>query len=319
MEVMNVRIITLEEIKDILPDIDVIGAMKKGFIEYSNGDVVVPPVGEMIFENPPGEVHIKYGHSKKGKSYVIKIASGFYNNPQLGISSSQGLMLVFNQTTGQLQAVLLDEGHLTDIRTAGAGALAAKYFAPKQLSGIGIIGSGIQAKLQLEMLLKNHTPEAIYLWGRTLEHVETMKASISCDCPIHICSSTKELAEHANLIVTTTPSKTALLREQDIQKGSTIIAVGSDTSSKQELESSILENSDLIISDSIPQSKSRGEIFRAVQDASITHEQVIELGKAIQDDHLQRQHDNQTIVVDLTGVAVQDIMIANAVLDRLTP
>ena len=122
-------ILKLEEIKEALNDIDVLAAMEHGFIQYRNGKTVVPPVGELLFDNPPGDVHIKYGYIKEDDYYVIKIASGFYENPKVGIASGQGLMLLFNQKTGQLVSVLLDDGHLTDIRTAAAGALAVKYLS----------------------------------------------------------------------------------------------------------------------------------------------------------------------------------------------
>ena len=145
-------VINLEEIKKIVADIDVVSAMEEGFVQYSNGNTVVPPVGELLFEKPKGDAHIKYGYIKNDDYYVIKIASGFYDNPKIGLPSSQGLMLLFDQKTGVPKGVLLDEGYLTDIRTAAAGALAAKYFAPKNIKAVGIIGTGIQAKLQLQYL-----------------------------------------------------------------------------------------------------------------------------------------------------------------------
>ena len=73
------------------------GAMEEAFLQYSNGNSVVPPVGELLFEKPKGDCHIKYGYIKGDDFYCIKIASGFYENPKLGISSSQGLMLLFSQ------------------------------------------------------------------------------------------------------------------------------------------------------------------------------------------------------------------------------
>ena len=168
-------IINLKEIQSIVKSIDVVAAMKEGFIQYSNGNTIVPPVGELLFDNPPGDVHIKYGYIKGDDFYVIKIASGFYNNPKLGIPSGQGLMLLFNQKTGQLEAVLLDEGHLTDIRTAAAGALAARYFAPKEIRSIGIVGSVVQAKLQL-LHLQEHTPcRTVWLWGRSEDNAQKLK------------------------------------------------------------------------------------------------------------------------------------------------
>ncbi|WP_339837144.1 hypothetical protein [uncultured Maribacter sp.] len=306
-------VINLKEIQSILQNIDVVAAMEEGFIQYSNGNTVVPPVGELLFENPKGDAHIKYGYIKNDDYYVIKIASGFYENSKIGIPSSQGLMLLFDQKTGVPKAILLDEGYLTDIRTAAAGALAAKYFAPKEISAIGIIGTGIQAKLQLQYLQKYTPCKSVWVWGRTKDNVEKFTDELGSDFDIHIAKSPSELAKHCNLIVTTTPSELALLKAEDIQKGTHITAVGSDTEHKQELESKLLQLADIVIADSIPQSKSRGEIYRAVKDGELLEDKVIELGTAIQNQKLQRTNNEQVTIVDLTGVAVQDIMITKAV------
>ena len=130
---------------------------------------------------------------------------------------------------------------------------------------------------------------------------------------IHIATNSSDIGENCNLIVTTTPSETPLLFASDIKKGTHITAVGSDTENKQELDSEILRMADIVISDSIPQSKGRGEIFRATKNGAINTDNVIELGQAIQDKKLQRTNDHQISVTDLTGVAVQDIMIAKAI------
>lgn len=307
------KIIRLNDIKSILKSIDVVTAMEEGFKQYSNGNTVVPPVGELLFDNPKGDAHIKYGYIKDDDFYVVKIASGFYENSKLGIPSSQGLMLVFNQKTGQPEAILLDEGHLTDIRTAAAGALAGKYFAPKYIKAIGIIGTGIQAKLQLEYLQKTNPCKTVWVWGRNSKNVIKFKNNLSNKYDINIAKTPSEVAENCNLIVTTTPSEKALLKANEIQPGTHITAVGSDTASKQELESELLKKADLVIADSIPQSKNRGEIFRATSDNCLLEDDIVELGLAIQNPSLQRTNDNQISIVDLTGVAVQDIMIASAV------
>lgn len=306
-------IIELEKIKSLLQKVDVVEAMTEGFRQYSNGNSVVPPVGELLFENPPGDVHIKYGYIKNDAFYVIKIASGFYENNNLGLPSSQGMMLLFNQKTGQTVSVLLDEGYLTDVRTAAAGAVAAKYFAPKKIEAIGILGTGIQAKMQLQYLQKTSPCKKVWVWGPTTENVAKFKKELESDFQIHIAASPSEVAEHCNLIVTTTPSEVPLLKADDIRPGTHITAVGSDTSDKQELDSAILQKADIVIADSIPQSKSRGEIYQAVSKNYISIDKIKELGNAIQNTVLQRINDEQITIVDLTGVAVQDIMITTAV------
>ena len=169
---------------------------------------------------------------------------------------------------------MLDEGYLTDIRTAAAGALAAKYFAPKEVHAIGILGTGIQAKLQLQFLQKNTPCKTVWVWGRTPENVKQFKSELDTDFDIRIANSPSEVAKHCNLIVTTTPSEAILLKAKDILPGTHITAVGSDTSDKQELESEVLQKADIVIADSIPQSKSRGEIYRAVKDGTISEEKI---------------------------------------------
>ena len=292
---------------------ELIQYMERAFTSYSSGKAVIPPVGELIFTEPKGEAHIKYGYIKGADTYCIKIASGFYDNPKIGLPSSQGMMLLFSQKTGQPLAVLLDEGLLTDIRTAAAGALAAKYFAPKKIKAIGIIGTGIQARLQLQYLKEITSCRKVWVWGRNQENAQRFKNDLEKEFDVHIATLTAELASQCNLIVTTTPATKPLLKAEYILPGTHITAMGSDTATKQELESELLNKADILVVDSIPQSQSRGEVFRAMQDGLISPGKLAELGKVIRDPALQRKNDQQISVVDLTGVAVQDIMIANAV------
>jgi ornithine cyclodeaminase len=309
-------IIKLKEITSIVNEIDVITAMKEGFIQYSNGNSIVPPVGELLFDKPPGDVHIKYGYIKNQDFYVIKIASGFYENTNLGIPSGQGLMLLFKQQTGQLEAILLDEGYLTNIRTVAAAALAVKHFAPQQIKAVGIIGTGTIAKLQIQQLQQNKLCKSFYLWGRNAAKAQQLKSELGSDFDIHIAATCAEIAQNANVIITTTPSEIPLLQADDIKPGTLIVAVGSDTQHKQELASEILQKADLVIADSLPQSKSRGEVYQAVKVGAISEEKVVELGDALQDSNRQGTKAEQITVVDLTGVAVQDIMIASAVFSK---
>lgn len=306
-------IIKLNKIKSIVKNIDVTAAIKVGFIEYSNGNAIVPPVGELLFDTPPGDVHIKYGYIKNQNYYVVKIASGFYENTQLGIPSGQGLMLLFKQATGQLEAVLLDEGYLTNIRTVAAGTLVVQHFSPKETPTIGVVGTGTIAKLQIQQLQQNQFGNTYWIWGRDKNKAAQLKKELGNEFDIHIADNCKEIGQNCNIILTTTPSETPLLQADDIKEGTLIVAIGSDTHLKQELASEILQKADLVIADSIPQSQSRGEVYQAVKSGVIEAKQVVELGKALQDAQLQEISAKQITVVDLTGVAVQDIMIASTV------
>ena len=123
----------LDEIKELVDIPQLIEDIEAGFVLYSQGRVQVPPVGFLHFDDPPGDVHIKYGCVTGGESYVMKMASGFPDNVTLGLPVGNGVILVFSQKTGALELLLLDEGWLTDIRTAAAGAVAARCWLPTAL------------------------------------------------------------------------------------------------------------------------------------------------------------------------------------------
>lgn len=260
-----------------------------------------------------GEVHIKYGYVKADDYYVIKVASGFYQNPKIGLSSSNGLMLLFSQHTGELICTLLDEGYLTDVRTAIAGAICAKYLAPEEITAIGIIGTGIQARLQAIYLKKVTDCRDIVVWGRNqLKLEEYQQYMQEHGFTVKIADSITELAELANLIITTTPATSPLLKAEHIKPGTHITAVGSDTKEKQELNAEVLALADLIVADSLHQCQQRGEIFHALKANKITKNDITELG-AIIVRCKGRTNKDQITIADLTGVAIQDIKIASAV------
>jgi len=308
------KIVKLKEIKEILKEIDPIKEIEMGFVEYSKGNVVVPPVGEMIFKNPPGDVHIKYGYIKEDRFYVIKIASGFYENIKLGLPSYSGLMLLFNQKTGELLCTLLDEGHLTNIRTAAAGAVVAKYLAPKKVKRIGIFGTGEQARLQLEYLKSHINCNEVIVWGRAQEKLDAYVQDMeSFGFKIETTLDSADVTSTCNLIVTCTPATSPLISSDQVMKGTHITAMGSDTPEKQELDAKILQLADRIVVDSINQVLTRGESFHALEQGLISQADLLELGNVIQDKKLQRHSDDEITIADLTGVAVQDIQIAKAV------
>lgn len=310
------KIINLDQIKEVLNTIDIIPAIEKSFVAYSNGEAVVPPVGELIFKNPPGEVHIKYGYFIENEYYVIKIASGFYDNPKLGLPSSNGLMVLFNQKTGALSGILLDEGYLTDLRTAAAGAITAKYLAPTKISNIGIIGTGIQARLQLIFLTKIFNCRNAIVWGRSIEKLTIFQAEMEQEgFSIQITQEIESVTSNCNLIITTTPSTSPLLFATQIKKGTHITAIGADSLHKQEIDSNIFEKADIIVADSIAQCIERGDTAHAIKKGVIKQKKLVELGVIISGKRPGRTSDEQITIADLTGLAVQDIAIAKTVFE----
>ena len=309
------KVFGLEDIKRVLPKIDLTPLIKEGFVAYSSGLAVVPPVGELLFENPPGDVHIKYGYIQNEDYYVVKIASGFYGNLDLNIPSNQGgMMILFEQKTGKEVCVLIDQCYLTNVRTAIAGAICAELFAPNDLDYIGVIGTGVQARMQINYLSNLIDCKNIKVWGRGDKSVEKYIEEMSLlGWDIERANTTDEIAATCDLIITATPSKVPLLKSENLKQGTHINAVGSDSSEKNEVDNNIFKMADLIVADSISQCLERGEISHGIKSGTVEQKNIRELGSLIKSKDDYRCQSNQITFADLTGVAVQDIQIAKAV------
>jgi ornithine cyclodeaminase len=307
-----VRIVELEEIQGVLEGLDVLPLIEEGFVAYSEGRAVVPPVGELILDE--GETHIKYGFIRGEPWYVVKIASGFYGNPERGLPSGDGLMLLFSQHTGQTVAALLDRGHLTDVRTAAAGAIGARYLARHRVERIGVAGTGVQARLQVQHLEPVTDCRSVLAWGRSDERLAAYRRDLEArGFDVAVTKDPAELGASCDLIVTTTPATEPVLGADDIRPGTHISAIGSDAPHKQELDPGILARASLVVADSRSQCRERGEIAHALDAGAISPDQVSELGEVIAGKAPRRLDDDQITVFDSTGVAVQDIQIASAV------
>ena len=256
--------------------------MEGAFAAFSRGEAVVPVPGELLLTNPPGEVHIKYGYLTHGDTYVIKIASGFWNNPARGLSSSDGLLLVFKKQTGELRAVLNDRGRLTDLRTAAAGAVAAKHLAPERVDAIGVLGCGIQAELQVQLLQSVRPCRNIVVWGRNQERVMAYTRRMQDKgFSVEIASSPSEVASRCRLIVTATASSSPLLQWSDLHPGTHITAIGADSPDKQELDAAIIRKAGIVVTDSRIQAQSRGEFGHAYGSDVSAMNGVIEIGEIV--------------------------------------
>jgi ornithine cyclodeaminase len=314
------RVLELDEIKRLINVPKLIQAIEDGFVLYSEDKVVVPPVGFLRFEQPPGSVHIKYGFVKNDDVYVLKMASGFNDNAARGLPVADGLILVFSQKTGHLEVILLDKAWLTDMRTAAAGAVVAKHLAAKNIDHIGIVGTGVQARMQLELLKDVVDCRSCFIWGRdakkvqrTIEGLQASESIQAWGLDIKAVREIDELVSQCRLIVTTTSATKPLIRADQVRKGTHITAMGSDDHGKQELEAELLAKADRVVADSVSQCVDHGECFHAVKGKLIEKSSILELGDVIKNPALGRTSEDQITVADLTGVAIQDIQIAKMV------
>ena len=290
-----------------------IPVIEDAFKSLALGKTTMPPILRLDIAKYHGESDVKAAYIEGLDSYAIKVASGFFNNPKLGLPSSNGLMILLDSQTGVLKSVLLDKGYLTDVRTAIAGAIAAKHLSNKEASNAGIIGAGIQAKMQLEALLLVRKIKSANLWSRDSEKTkifaENLKKTININ--INLCETPHEVVNLSEIVITTTPSKSPIIKSEWLKKGLHITAMGSDAEQKNELDPQIIKDCDLYIPDNQSQTSILGELHHAIKNGIISSAiEFNDLGKIILDPSLGRKNINDITIADLTGTGVQDTAIA---------
>ncbi|MDE0364552.1 MAG: ornithine cyclodeaminase family protein [Gammaproteobacteria bacterium] len=312
------RSANLDEIKSALDVPAAIESIEAGFVALSSGAATVPPVGHIGFEAPPGECHIKYGHIHGDAVFVIKIATGFYENPSRGLATGGGMMIVMSAETGEPLSLLDDSGYLTDVRTAIAGCIAARYLAPDAVECIGIVGAGMQARMQLQYLRHVRDCNRVIVWARRGERSAAYRREMAdAGYDVRVADSLRDLCDSSNLIVTATASTAPLVRSEWVRPGTHITAMGSDTPGKQELDPLLFARAGVCAVDSLPQCLDHGESGYAVAGGHIAEASLVELGDIIAGKAKGRSNPREITIADLTGVAVQDIQVAKAVWSAL--
>ena len=287
--------------------------IEDAFKSLALGKTTMPPILRLDIEKYHGESDVKAAYIDGLDSYAIKVASGFFNNPNLGLPSSNGLMILLDSKTGMLKSVLLDKGYLTDVRTAIAGAIAAKHLSNPESSNVGIIGAGIQAKMQLEALLLVRNIKTAYIWSRDSKKTNTFVKNIKDKINIKIiaCESPEQTVNLSEILITCTPSKSPIIKSEWLKKGLHITAMGSDAEMKNELDPKIIKDCDYYIPDSQSQTSILGELNHAIKAGLVSAEKKYnELGSVIINSNLGRRNINDVTVADLTGTGVQDTAIA---------
>lgn len=309
--IMDVIVLHESQLRNCVgTDRELLECVAESFGWLHDGRAIVPPVAHLEAPDGRGAVDIKTAYVAGVERFAVKIASGFPGNQSLGLPTGSGMMVVFSANTGFCEAVLLDNGFLTDLRTGLAGAVAADHLANKSIDTVGILGTGVQARMQVPCLSLVRKINRVAVWGRSQEkvgrYVDDMRSDHGIE--VEIAESVEALVRQSNLLVTVTASRSPLVEVDWLHPGLHITAVGADFPGKQELDSAVLEHADRLYCDKLDQCKLLGEMQHWINDKPI---EAFELGAVIRGNAPGRQSDAEITVCDLTGVGVQDTAIAN--------
>jgi ornithine cyclodeaminase len=316
---LDVRLLREAEIRGLIGPAEALTEVRKGFVKLARGEVDLPSVLDFDIKEHRGESHVKGAYIHGSPFFSVKEAAGFYGNSERGLSVTSGLTLVFDATTGFPGAILLDNGYLTELRTGAAGALAADTLAKADVRRVAVIGSGGQARYQLEALLQVRRPQNVVVYGRTAERAQDYAREMQSrfDLPVEPVGTVREAVEDSDLVITTTPSREPIIAAEWISPGTHLTAVGADLAEKQELDVQVLARADKVVADRIDQCVRQGELHHAVEAGVMKREDVYaELGEIAAGQKLGRERDDELTVADLTGLGVQDAAVANYVAIR---
>jgi alanine dehydrogenase len=300
----EVLVIKGDLVKELVSFQEAANIVEEAFCEFYQGkSIVYPAVREMV-EEYNGIFGVKSSYLIEGKCIGLKAGGFWKNNESIGKTNHQSTMLLVNPETGE-PICLLDANYLTGVRTSAAGAVAAKHLARKDSRVVGMIGAGVQARTQLEGLLTLFPINEVLVFSRTeagsAKFVEEIKRN---GINATYLDSPETVVRNADIVVTTTPSFSPVIKTSWAREGTHINAMGSDTRGKRELD--IDKIPDKIICDLWEQSSIMGEL----QHGFSKNEVHAEIGQITSGETPGREHRREITLFDSTGVAIQDLSVA---------
>ncbi len=300
-------------------DVSAVECIENAFRLLATEKVVMPPILNLHISDFNGEVDVKTAYVPGIDAFAIKMSPGFFDNPKLGLPSLNGLIVLFSAKTGIVEAVLLDNGYLTDVRTAAAGAVAARWLSREDATVAGIVGSGVQARLQLKALTLVRGIKKAVIWGRSTEKAAACARECAAELGIDVqpIDTIDALMAQSDIVVTTTPSRVPLIHKNQLRPGQHITAMGTDADYKTELAPDVIPAADLYVCDSQAQCLAQGELRPAVTAGTVSIDAVFpELGDIIAGKKSGRDTDMDITICDLTGTGVQDTAIGTFARNR---
>ncbi|RWA65461.1 ectoine utilization protein EutC [Mesorhizobium sp.] len=320
MNTAKPQILTEHQLRGLVRlDVDIVHCVEEAFRTLATGKVVMPPILRLDIPEHRGEVDVKTAYIPGLDGFAIKISPGFFGNPAIGLASTNGLMVLLSSTTGVVQALLLDNGYLTDLRTAAAGAVAAKYLAREDASIAAILGAGVQARLQLRALLLVRPIRSARIWARAGAKASLAARELSdeLEIPVMACPTQEQAVAGADVIVTTTPADRPIFSSRWLAPGQHITAMGSDAEHKNEIEPQAIADADIYVADSLAQTRRLGELHHAIKAGfADENKHFAELGQIIAGKVRGRTSADQITIADLTGTGIQDTAVANFAFTR---
>ena len=317
---MKVKILTEKELRQAVGvDHEAIAAIEAAFSALAENKAAMPPIMHIEVPEHQGDVDIKAAYVQGLDHMAVKVGAGFFNNQKIGLPNSPAMMVAVSTRTGFVEAVLLDNAYLTDVRTGAAGAVAAKYLAPQAIQTAGVVGTGAQGRYQIQGLRCVRKFDRLLAFDLDKERLATYVREMekALQLPVIAAESVQQLVKQSQTIVTCTPSRKPYLDEAWIHSGLHLTCMGADLPEKRELMPEVLGRINLLACDRKSQCFNMGELHHGLAAGVISESSdIAELGEIVLGERPGRQDETQITLCDLTGTGVQDTAIANLALKK---
>ncbi|MCE7002837.1 hypothetical protein LWC34_08335 [Kibdelosporangium philippinense] len=285
----------------------VFGAVRDALIAHASGQTQTPPPMHLVFPDVDGDCHVKAGYMSGARHFAVKIASGFYRNAELGLPNNNGLVMVVDATNGVPAAILADQGWLTAWRTAAAGALITHALTPPEVSDIAVMGTGLQARLQVVWLRELRPLSSVRVWGRRPAEVARLCRELTED---GISASPGDISG-VPCVITATAATTPLAPASAFSSALHVTALGTDLPGKGELPSELFASASIIATDDHEQCLHHGDFGNAVRAGIVAQDADVSVGSVLRDGV---RHRSGLSIADLTGIGAADAAVATALL-----
>jgi ornithine cyclodeaminase/alanine dehydrogenase-like protein (mu-crystallin family) len=310
-----IKVLMEPEIRALITPAEALKAVREAFVALADGRVSMPSPIELDFPHQHADLHVKGAFIHGVPLFSFKVVCGFYENVGRALPITSGAILVFESDTGELRALLFDNGFLTNLRTGAAGALAVDLLAQSDVEQVAIIGAGTQARYQLGALLGVRQPRRVVVYSRTPRHAQEFANEMGGEHGVQVDTvhNAEQACRGAMVVVTTTTAREPVVKGRWLMPGAHVTAVGSDLPAKRELDGDVFASADVVVADLLEQCLQSGEIHHAVATGQLDPKRVIEMGPLAAGREMGRISERQITVADLTGVGIQDVAVANVV------
>ncbi|HMG34020.1 MAG TPA: ornithine cyclodeaminase family protein [Blastocatellia bacterium] len=305
------------EVANLLTIEECMVAVEEAFRLHAEGKTTKPEV--LGIHAQDGVFHIKAGLLNLGRSYfAAKTNSNFpHNVRRYDLPLIQGVIVLCDADNGYPLA-LMDSMEITVIRTGAATGVATKYLARNDASVVTICGCGNQGRISLKAIAKLRPISRAYAWDLDYRQAQRFADELSDKLAVTIdpINDLSNAAKDSDICITCTPSKEPFLKREFVSPGTFIAAVGADSDDKQELEPGLIADNKVVV-DLLDQCAVIGELHHALKAGLLTRQQVdAELGEIISGKKAGRESDDEIIIFDSTGTALQDVAAAAIVYEK---